>query len=360
MIEQDIGKWNTIDGLRMYEENMWRRRVNLHGVVVRATCVNYPVMTPHVSYDTDGNIVDGNGFMIDLLHLLEKTVNMTFSISLSIDGKFGGRTENGSFDGMVGMLKRNETDVALLVTFTEERNQVIDFTKPIFPKDPVTLFAPLGKGEGLSYSGFVNVFSTNVWTMIAAFILILSIAFYMISTSKINHFHDASDPESFGFLNSLALSVNIAMQLSYDVIVKSTSARIIYLTGGIMAYILFTYYGSNLTAQLATVGGSIDIKNFQDVIDKKYKVMVAKSTSQHEILKNAKEGSAMHRVYYNSIHDYPDQFVESIADGVNKVWSREKTLYYAQEISIQSETHRLKILRIAVNEQRIFMYLYCC
>ena len=318
-------------------------------------------MPPHhygIYYDVLSTL---RNLVYDLLtHPVEKNVNMTTSLSISVDGKNGGKTKNGTFNGMVGMLTRNETDVVVTsLTYTWERNQVIDYTKPIFPKDSVTLFAPLGKGEGLNYSGFVNTFPVNVWILTSASLLAIAIAFYIISSSRTNHFHNDWDPESFGLLNSVALSVILAMQLSYNVIVTSTSARIIYLSGSIMAYILFSYYESDLTAQLTTVSAKINIRNFQDIINKKYNVIVLYSSSNHEILRNAEEGTAMQKVYYNTIHDNPDQFVTSISDGVNEMFSREKTLYYGPEISMLGEAHHLQKLREEVNRQdKIYIFFF--
>ena len=326
---------------------MWRRRSNLHGAPVRATCIKFPILTPEFYYDNDGNIVGGKGFMIDMLEMLEKDVNMTAAMSLTVDGKFGGKTKNGSFNGMVGMLMRNETDVVVAtLTYTPVRQQVVDYTIPIFAKNSLTLWAPLGKGVQLNYTAFVDIFPVNVWILIAVAFLILAIAFHIISSSGINKFHRQTDTESFGLLNSMALSVILAIQLSYDVIVSSTSARIMYLAGSIMAYLLFSYYECDLTARMTTASAKENIRNFQDVIDKEYKVLVKESSSNHEVLKNAEEGTAMHKVYWDSIHDYPEQFVGGHSDALNKIFSREKTLYFAPEISsVLGEVHRLKKLR---------------
>ena len=325
---------------------MWQRRDNLHGASIRATCVKYPILTQEFSYDTDGKITSGKGFMMDLLKMLENNVNMTATLGFSIDGQFGAKTKNGSFNGMVGMLTRNETDVVVTsLTYTRERNHVIDYTKPIFPKDSVTLYAPLGKGEGLNYSAFVNTFPINVWILIAASFLILSIAFYIISISEINHFHEDTDSESFGLLNSMALSVILAIQLSYNAVVKSISARIMYLSGSFMAYVLFSYYEAVLTAELTTVGAKFNIRNFQDVMKYEYNVIVRHSSSNHEILRSAEEGTAMHNVYYNNMHDNPDQFVTSNEEGVKKIFSQEKTLFFGPEIAMLGVAHRLKKLR---------------
>ena len=53
--------------------------------------------------------------MIDMLEMLEKDVNMTAAMSLTVDGKFGGKTKNGSFNGMVGIKARMTADFVELV-----------------------------------------------------------------------------------------------------------------------------------------------------------------------------------------------------------------------------------------------------
>ena len=35
LIEQEIGEWTRSGGLTIFEADMWRRRANLHGAVVR-------------------------------------------------------------------------------------------------------------------------------------------------------------------------------------------------------------------------------------------------------------------------------------------------------------------------------------
>ena len=35
LIEQEIGEWTKSGGLIIFEADMWRRRANLHGAVVR-------------------------------------------------------------------------------------------------------------------------------------------------------------------------------------------------------------------------------------------------------------------------------------------------------------------------------------
>ena len=45
--------------------------------------------------------------MLDMLEMLKADINITVPLDKSIDGKFGGKTKNGSFNGAVGMLTRD-------------------------------------------------------------------------------------------------------------------------------------------------------------------------------------------------------------------------------------------------------------
>ena len=48
---------------------------------------------------------------------------------------FIGKAKNGTWNGMVGMLLRNETDVVVAgLTYTKGRFAAIDYTVPVFPR----------------------------------------------------------------------------------------------------------------------------------------------------------------------------------------------------------------------------------
>ena len=310
-----------------------------------------PVLAPEYYYDPDGVLVGGRGFMMDMLELLVSELNITSQRGLSVDGKYGGKTMNGSFNGVVGMLTRNETDVFVApLTLKKERAAVIDYTIPLFPSVPLTLWEPIGLPTPLAYSAYIDVFPPFVWLLISLYVLVLlPSAFYIISKSGVNQFHNPNfDSETFGLTNSYALSVLLIIQLGYDVVVRSLSARIIFLMAGLGSYVIFSYYEADLTAQTTIVGKGQEIKSFQDVMEKDYKVFVVDSTSNHITLKNAREGTAMHEVYYKTMHDNPNQLTKSTPDLLDKIYTQEKALLYSEQLGfVLGEWQRLRRLRIA-------------
>ena len=104
MIEQAIGTWSKGDGLVMKDADMWQRRANLRGAPVRMTSIKYPVFSQEFTMDSYGRPIGGKGYLLDMLRMMTRDLNFTAPLSLSVDGKFGGKNKDGSWNGMVGML----------------------------------------------------------------------------------------------------------------------------------------------------------------------------------------------------------------------------------------------------------------
>ncbi|KAK2168051.1 hypothetical protein LSH36_21g10008, partial [Paralvinella palmiformis] len=71
------------------------------------------------------------GFIPDLLREISQLTGMKYVIKTSPGNSFGYKQSDGSWDGMVGELIRQEADLAAAPMFkTSERQQVVDFSVP--------------------------------------------------------------------------------------------------------------------------------------------------------------------------------------------------------------------------------------
>ena len=155
MVEQAIGNWTKEVGLSLEDADMWQRRADLRGAPIRITSIKYPVFSEEFVLDSYGRptVEGGKGYLLDMLRIMMRDLtymtsacmitpsivahiwllvytnnihasapvqtsckhrplrdlNFTAPLSLSVDGKFGGKNKDGSWNGMVGMLTRNET-----------------------------------------------------------------------------------------------------------------------------------------------------------------------------------------------------------------------------------------------------------
>ena len=96
-VENTVGHWNEAEGFVIEELNIWERRTNLLGSVMRVVSVNLPPL--HELYfedDDETNIAGGGGLFIEPLNNLANMLNFTISFKKSIDGNFGAIDSNGT------------------------------------------------------------------------------------------------------------------------------------------------------------------------------------------------------------------------------------------------------------------------
>ena len=116
----------------------------------------------------------------DLLTLLSKNHNFTRELLLAPDGKVGGIGQDGLWNGMVGMLLRDEADIiSSPLTQTPLRSTVINFTVPI-EQEVVTLIAPLRKGVATNFWVYSHIFSKVIWGLVFLAFLLVGMASFLL------------------------------------------------------------------------------------------------------------------------------------------------------------------------------------
>jgi ABC-type amino acid transport substrate-binding protein len=333
-IQHQIGTWNMDCGISIKIHNMWKRRSDLLGLNLRCTTVPYPVLTI-LSYDVSGQLTGSTGYYQEILHYLERKLNFTAIVNLSTDGKFGGLNKDGkTWNGMVGMLMRGETDlITASLTHTYDRNKVVEYAVPL-ERDVATLVSPSVKGQATNVWVYMDIFPNRAWFVCGLMLLLISAGFVIIEKTGMNNFHRFSDSESFTMLNSAALSALLLFQLSYNVLIKSKSAMILLLLSSLATYIIFSYYTCDLTARMTSGPPDVPIRSFQDVLDRKYEVVVLDGSSNQMFLKTSHEGSAMHKLYYTAMEGNPNAQVQSNEEGKESALTRDKTLLFTSALTI--------------------------
>jgi ABC-type amino acid transport substrate-binding protein len=326
-IDRQIGLWSPHQGLVMPTPNIWDRRANLLGTKLKSTTMPFSLLTIF-HYDSNGAVANITGLLPDLFYSLGETLNYTAYTEMPTDGKWGSYVkERSAWNGMVGMLINGETDIVTAgLTQTVEREKAICFTIPV-QYDTITLIAPQEEGHAPQFWVYTHIFSINSWIALTGIIMATCLGFFVLS--GVNYFHKSDDSEEFSIENSVALSILMLYQLSYDVVIKQMSARVLFFVASIMTYFIFAYYTSDLTARMTSGPPSTPIRSFQDVLERKYKVIVHEFTSNHELLKTATPNSAMYELYWSQMNGNPDSFVRSSREGLDKVLTEEKTLLYS-------------------------------
>ncbi|XP_076068506.1 glutamate receptor ionotropic, kainate glr-3-like [Oratosquilla oratoria] len=134
-----------------------------------------------------------SGVMWDILVILAAKMNLRFEILQPPDGLWGVEGENGSWNGMLGMLERGEVEMALgPFAVSYPRTKVSDFAVPVFVT-PHRLYLPRPKGTS-DISDFVRLFSPpvsiherailekeNVWWLTLASLVLMTLLVLVIT-----------------------------------------------------------------------------------------------------------------------------------------------------------------------------------
>ena len=74
----------------------------------RSTFIKYPVFSPKFTFDDEGNMIAAEGFLVDMLYLIQDQLNFTASLSITVDGKFGGKAQGSLSKVQTSRFKIND------------------------------------------------------------------------------------------------------------------------------------------------------------------------------------------------------------------------------------------------------------
>ena len=151
--------------------------------------------------------------------------------------------------------------------------------------------------------------------------------FTVINASGLNYLHDDQSHE-FNIIHGIGLSLMFLRQIYYHINTDIISSRILFLVSGVATYLIYTHYTAYLTARTTSGVHQGEIKSFDDVLRGGFRVITLESGSSREFLKTSKPGTAMHEVYYGSMHGNPSAFVPTFEEIERQMYQDKKTLYF--------------------------------
>ena len=216
----------------------------------------------------------------------------------------GASFKNGSGTGCIGMLQRGEIDVDSYGRGMRN-NPMVDYISPAY-RVPRVMIANRPEGAAPNMWVYLRIFGLTQWSIYVASLVLIAIGLFFINIvnsektsisfgSKRGHQHQY---ELYTPISYISLVYLYTIQMGSHTTANQAAARIISLTLSILAFLMFAFYTTDITAKMTSGPPEIPIKNFGDVVHFNYKV-ITYSTFIENLLASSKPGSAKREVYDN-------------------------------------------------------------
>ena len=324
-ITSELFKWPEVEPKRIEPFNLLVRRT-LQGAILNVAW--------------HGSTKEFAGTNADILKDLQAKLNFVVQIVPAKDRSWGGKSKNGTWNGLVGMLNEKLIDMTCGrptsgMMVTEERQAVVDYLWS-FEQITYTLLTTQASKPKLDAWGYIDIFSGVIWLLIFFFLIVG--AFYFSLTS-----HEAIH-------QGIALMLRLYLQMSYKVNTSRVSSKILILVAALCLKMVFIYYTSSLKAIMTSETRQIDIKSLSDAEKQGYKVITPpRGYYAYDIFVKAPKDSIFRRLHENKVHEVVP-LGENDRHGValKRIYEDPKALYYAYQ---RKEWERRGIVALDINEE---------
>ncbi|XP_076373159.1 putative glutamate receptor [Tachypleus tridentatus] len=206
----------------------------------------------------------------------------------SIDNKFGAKLLNGSWNGLIGMVQRQEAEIAVSdIGMSNSRAEVIDFTYP-YVNDQINFLiqAPREKPRALA---IIRPFSLEMWIAILVVVIGTALTTALVARTTIR-----PQANSWTFGQSLWYYCGALTFQGADELPDRNSQRIIIGSYWLFAIIIVAGFSGSLTSFMNVPGKELPIDTISElarrVQNKQIKVGTVSNSLMYANLISATKG----------------------------------------------------------------------
>ncbi|XP_041357414.1 glutamate receptor 4-like [Gigantopelta aegis] len=264
------------------------------------------------------------GYCKDLADEIGK--RLKFSYTFRLVEEYGQELANGSWDGMIGELRRGEADMTVApLTITAHRERVVDFSKP-FMNIGISIMIKRPEKMKPGVFSFMEPFSVPVWVCITVVYVVVSFSMFLVSRfspyewRRLPFFGNVMYNQ-FTIYNSFWFSMGALMMQGSEHCPRSAAGRLIGGAWWFFVLIIISSYTANLAAFLTIERMKSPIESADDLAKQ---TDIAYGTREYGSTREFFKTSQVttYKTMYNFMTSTsPSPFAKTIAEGVLRVRS---------------------------------------
>ena len=112
-----IGKWSRSQRLELHSIKKWHRRRDMKGHHFKFTSLVETPFMSKIELDPSTGKYDIEGSFVDLIDLFAETLNFTYTLEPPPDNAWGGKQEDGTWNGMMNLVQNQLVDIGKLYNY---------------------------------------------------------------------------------------------------------------------------------------------------------------------------------------------------------------------------------------------------
>ena len=345
-----VGAWNSLDKLSLARvEKEADEGGTLHAMANKSFVITSILNPPYTMLVEQPTKLSGNarfeGFAIDLADALSKILHFNYTFKIVDDGKYGGESSPGNWNGMLGEVQREEADFCIAdISITSSRAAAFTFSMPWLNLGISILYIP-PRSAPPSLLAFLDPFTTDVYIYTLLVFVLVTLIIYVLARFSPNQWEEppncVKDPEEYEnqytFLNSFWFTLGALMQQGSDVAPIALCVRFAAGMWFFFALIMIASYTANLAAFLTVETLERPIESVEDLAGQNeigYGAVNGGSTSKF-FAKSESDVYQRINAFMTGVHA-DEMMMASNDDGVEKVEeSAGKYAFFMESASIE-------------------------
>ncbi|XP_015787527.1 glutamate receptor ionotropic, kainate 2-like [Tetranychus urticae] len=320
-----VGEWTTWSGLNVSNHEAFHE-FGSKNITLRITTI---ISIPYVMYKK-GNWTGNDkfeGFCIDLLEAISKSLGFKYNLYEVPDKKFGAEnTTTGEWNGLVREIIDKNADLAVAsMTINYARESVIDFTKPFMNLGIGILFKLPSQAPTRLFS-FMSPLDVDIWLYVLAAYILVSFTMFIVARFSPYEWQNphpcVTDNDimenQFSVANSFWFTIVTLMHQGCDLNPRAVSTRIIGAIWWFFTLILISSYTANLAAFLTVERMITPIESVEDLASQsKIAYGTLDSGSTMTFFRDSRIET--YQKMWRFMENKPNVFVSTYEEGVKRV-----------------------------------------
>ncbi|XP_069943816.1 glutamate receptor ionotropic, kainate glr-3-like [Cherax quadricarinatus] len=266
--------------------------------------------------------------MGNLLDIFAEQMNFEYELVRPPDSLWGIKLDNGSWNGMMGLVHRNEVEFALgPFAVTPQRADAIDFSVAVHSDNQAIITVRPGIQKDMK--AFLKPFTMEVWLLIILSLVTICIAMVLL---------EVREGQIFGFTTRRVVAKAVMWMLQTLTrenpkwLPKWDGCRLIVITWILVSFVFTTCYSGILTAMLTVPRVTIPIDSLSDLV------------AQHRLPWRLESGAIMLTYLQESDDKVRRKAFSKMSGTISDCWSSRQSIASGKFSAICDETTMKKAI----------------